>query len=72
MASSLSGSSDGRVQDIVLKDVIPLSLGLEVRGAEMSVIIKRNTQVPTKAKDNFTTMYDQQTRIHCKVNVLYT
>jgi len=65
-AAVLAG--DSNVQDITLLDVTPLSLGIEVNGGEMHVLIPRNTTIPTeKTEDMFTTAVDNQPAIDVKV-----
>jgi heat shock protein 5 len=49
--------------DILLIDVIPLSLGIETQGGVMAVIIPRNTQIPAEKSDTFTTTVDYQDRL---------
>jgi molecular chaperone DnaK len=63
-ASVLSGKSD---KNIFLLDVTPLSLGIETQGGVMNVMIKRNSQVPTKFEEIFTTAEDDQTSVDVKV-----
>ena len=63
-ASVLSGKSD---KNIFLLDVTPLSLGIETQGGVMNVMIKRNSQVPTKFEEIFTTAEDNQTSVDVKV-----
>ncbi|XP_065622330.1 heat shock 70 kDa protein 4-like, partial [Quercus suber] len=66
-AAILTGMGNKKLQDIVLVDVIPLSLGIEVRGSDMSIVIPRNTAIPTKKKEIYTTMRDNQTSMFFSV-----
>jgi len=53
--------------DVLLVDVLPLSLGVEIKDGLMSKIIERNTPIPIKASKIFTTVYDNQTAVRVKV-----
>ncbi len=57
----------GSVTDVVLLDVTPLSLGLETKGGVMTVLVPKNTTIPTEKKETFTTAEDNQTAVTIKV-----
>jgi molecular chaperone DnaK len=66
-ATIQAGILEGGVQNMVLLDVTPLSLGLETFGGLMNVIIPRNTTIPTKAGELFTTAVDNQKSMKIQV-----
>ncbi|CAN6472170.1 unnamed protein product [Victoria cruziana] len=66
-AASLCRNDRAYFPSIVLKDVTPLSLGIFVHGNLMSAVVPRNTPVPTKKKQSYTTVYDNQFAVSVEV-----
>jgi len=67
-AAIITGQQSSKTENLLLLDVVPLSLGVEMEGGVMSVVVPRNTPIPTIKKKTFTTVGDGQTAVEFPIH----
>jgi len=67
-AAIITGQQSSKTENLLLLDVVPLSLGVEMEGGVMSVVVPRNTAIPTIKKKTFTTVGDGQTAVEFPIH----
>lgn len=68
-AAILSGDTSSAIQDVLLVDVTPLSLGIETAGGVMTKLVERNSRIPCKQQQTFTTYSDNQAAVTITVRI---
>ena len=66
-AAVLTNVKDDAINDVLLVDVVPLSLGIETAGGVMTKLVERTTKIPTRAQNTFTTYADHQSAVTIQV-----
>lgn len=70
-AAILSGDTSSAIQDVLLVDVTPLSLGIETAGGVMTKLVERNSRIPCKQQQTFTTYSDNQAAVTITVRITF-
>lgn len=66
-AAIIKKEKDDQLNDLILMDITPLALGVEVQGEKMDIVIPKNSPIPIEKKKNYTTVYDNQKNICVQV-----